>query len=61
MVVNLGEEEVFWYLWKGREPSSVLALSWTLILDKIPRRVNLAKRGVLDAETTISVVCFVVD
>ena len=49
---NLKEEVVFGYLWKSRAPSMVLAFSWTLLLDRNPARMNIAKIGVLDAETS---------
>jgi len=48
--VSVGEREVFRYLWKGQAPSTVLAFSWSMMLDKIPIRVIPALRGVLDVE-----------
>jgi len=41
------EECGFGGLWNCRAPSKVLALAWTLLLDRIPTRVNLAIMGVL--------------
>jgi len=43
-----GEEEVvFRNLWKSKAPSKVLAFSWTLLLDRIPTKVNLMRRHLL--------------
>jgi hypothetical protein len=45
-----GDAHVFSYLWKCKTPSKVLAIAWTMLLDRIPTRVNLAYRGVLNVE-----------
>jgi len=47
---------VFGGLWKSGTPSKVLAFAWTLLLDRIPTRVNLAIRGVLNADASKSCV-----
>lgn len=41
------EEGVFGYLWKSLAPYKVVAFSWTLLLDRIPTRSNLAIRNLL--------------
>jgi len=43
-VLNLDEELIFRDLWRSKAPTKVLAFSWTLLLDRIPSKVNLAKR-----------------
>jgi hypothetical protein len=55
--LDLTEEEVsreegvlFRELWKCRAPSKALAFSWKLILDRIPTKVNLAKRRLLSSQ-----------
>jgi hypothetical protein len=46
-----GEEEVvFRNFWKSKAPSKVLAFSWNLLLDRIPTKVNLARRHLLAVE-----------
>jgi hypothetical protein len=39
---------VFSSLWRSPAPSKVVAFSWTLLLDRIPTRDNLALRHILD-------------
>jgi len=52
------EEEVFSLLWKSLAPSKVVAFSWSLLLDCIPTRDNLALRRILDLEASlICVLC----
>ena len=41
------EEVVFQEIWKSRVLSKVLVFSWTLILDRIPTKLNLGKRWLL--------------
>lgn len=50
--VTIVDRDVFWYLWKGRAPSKVLTFSWYMLLDRLPTRVNLALKGVLDVESS---------
>jgi len=45
------EERVFVSLWKSPWPLKVIAFSCKLLCDRIPSRVNLAKRNVLDQES----------
>lgn len=47
-----GEERVFGYIWKCQALSKVLVFAWTMLLDRIPTKVNLAARGVLNRETS---------
>ncbi|GKV31852.1 hypothetical protein SLEP1_g40514 [Rubroshorea leprosula] len=35
-------------IWSAQVPSKVAAFSWQMLLDKIPTKANLAKRGILD-------------
>jgi hypothetical protein len=46
---NLNEMEkvTFRDIWRSKAPTKVLAFSWTLLLDRIPIKVNLAKRSLL--------------
>lgn len=44
------DKVVFGDLWKCGAPSKALAFSWKLILDRIPSKVNLAKRRLLASE-----------
>lgn len=41
------EKMVFDYLWRSSVPSKVIMFSWTLLLNKIPMRANIAIRNVL--------------
>jgi len=50
--VSVGEEVVFSSLWKCRAPSKVLAFSCTLQLDRIPTRMNLPAREVLEPDSS---------
>jgi len=50
-------EQVFPCLWKNLAWSKVLAFSWKLLLDRIPSRVNLAKRNVLDPDSSLNCLC----
>jgi hypothetical protein len=45
--LNREEEIVFRENWRGKAPGKVLAFSWTLLLDRIPTKVNLDKRRLL--------------
>lgn len=55
---NLSEDEelVFGGLRKSGAPFKGLAFAWTLLLDRIPTRVNLAIQGVLNADASKSCV-----
>ncbi|GKV07527.1 hypothetical protein SLEP1_g19287 [Rubroshorea leprosula] len=43
-------------IWSAQVPSKVSAFSWQMLLDKIPTKVNLAKRGIMDVNQGIK--CF---
>jgi hypothetical protein len=45
--VGVLEESVFGGIWKSPAPSKVIAFSWMALLDRIPTRANLERRGVL--------------
>jgi hypothetical protein len=40
------KEMVFGSVWKSPAPSKVVAFSWQFLLDRIPTKVNLAKRSI---------------
>jgi hypothetical protein len=40
----------FKFIWKSWVPSKVCALSWQLLLDKLPTRANLRRRNILNLE-----------
>lgn len=54
--VGAQEEGVFSLLWRSPAPSKVVAFSWTLLLDRIPTRANLAIRHILDPESSLNCV-----
>ncbi|GAU44390.1 hypothetical protein TSUD_100400 [Trifolium subterraneum] len=41
------KEEVFRFIWKSKGPSKVTVFVWQLLLDKIPTRSNLQRRGMI--------------
>jgi hypothetical protein len=45
--LNYEEEVIFRDNWRSKAPGKVLAFSWTLLLDRIPTKVNLAKRRLM--------------
>jgi hypothetical protein len=51
---TISEEQgrVFSSIWKSPAPSKVVALSWKLLRDRIPSKVNLAFRHVLPPEAS---------
>lgn len=51
-VLSEDEEVVFRNLWKSKALSKVLACSWTLLLDRIPSKFNLAIRRLLAVEVS---------
>jgi len=50
------EKRVFHHLWKSRAPSKVVALSWKMLLDRIPTWLNLSRRHALPSEVPLSCV-----
>jgi len=48
--LNRDEEVIFQENWRGKAPGKVLAFSWTLLLDRIPTRVNLHKIRLMGME-----------
>jgi hypothetical protein len=48
---------VFKYIWKSAVPSKVSGFAWQLLLDRIPTRENLCKRGLLHGEENVSPLC----
>lgn len=49
---------MFHQLWKSMAPSKVVALSWKMLLDRVPTRVNLSRRNTLPPEfPLICVLC----
>jgi hypothetical protein len=49
----------FNYIWKSGVPSKVSAFSWQLVLDRIPTRDNLRRRGILNAEDSRCPFCHI--
>ncbi|KAK2449803.1 hypothetical protein QL285_008959 [Trifolium repens] len=47
----------FKFIWKSGVPSKVSALSWQLLLNKIPTRENLRRRNVLTSDESKCVFC----
>jgi len=45
--LNDVEKMIFREIWKSKAPAKVLAFSWTLMLDRIPTKINLAKRSLI--------------
>jgi hypothetical protein len=44
------EEKIFSSIWESPAPSKVMVFSWQLLHDRLPTKVNLARRGVLGQE-----------
>jgi len=52
------ENRVFAKLWKSPAPSKVVALAWKVFLNRVPTKVNLALRNVLNPEvSTLCLLC----
>jgi hypothetical protein len=47
----------FKFIWKSGVPSKVSALSWQLLLDKLPTRENLRRRNILNSDESRCVFC----
>ncbi|KAK2366908.1 hypothetical protein QL285_080242 [Trifolium repens] len=47
----------FKFIWKSGVPSKVSALSWQLLLDKIPNRENLRRRNIINSDESRCVFC----
>jgi hypothetical protein len=47
----------FKYIWRPVVPSKVSALAWQLMLDKIPTRENLYKRGIIHIDDALCPLC----
>jgi len=47
------EEVVFGSIWHSPAPSNVVAFSWKLLLDRIPTKINLARRNVLPTDESL--------
>lgn len=48
--------EVCGSVWKSDLPSKVLIFSWRLLMDKLPTRLNLHRKGVLTSHLELSCV-----
>jgi len=46
-ILSESKEMVFGSVWKSPVPSKVVIFSWQLLLDRIPTKVNLARRSIL--------------
>jgi hypothetical protein len=51
------ESCVFKFIWKSGAPSKVCALAWQLLLDRIPTRYNLCRRGVVSYDESLCPFC----
>jgi hypothetical protein len=51
------ESFVFKFIWKCGAPSKVSALSWQVVLDRVPKRSNLWRRGVIRMEDSGCPLC----
>jgi hypothetical protein len=51
------ENFVFKFIWKSGVPSKVSALAWQLLLDRIPTRDNLHRRGIISANESRCPLC----
>lgn len=51
---NSGLSHIFRNFWQCIVPRKVLALSWQVLLDRLPTRINLLVRGVLSDPTQAS-------
>jgi hypothetical protein len=47
------ESGVFNPVWRSQAPSKVVALSWKVLLDRIPTRLNLRRRNALPPEVSV--------
>jgi len=56
--VSAQEEGVFSLLWRSPVPSKVVAFSWTLLLDRIRTRANLALRHILEPDSSLNCVLY---
>jgi hypothetical protein len=45
------------FIWKSGVPSKVSAFSWQLLLDRVPTRDNLRRRGVINVENSLCPLC----
>jgi hypothetical protein len=48
--LNEVEKVIFREIWRSKAPAKVLAFSWTMLLDRIPTKINLAKRRIVGVE-----------
>jgi hypothetical protein len=51
------ESFVFKFIWKCGVPSKVSALAWQMLLDRVPTRENLCRRGVVGAVDSMCPFC----
>ena len=55
---SLQKKKVFEAIWKSPTPTKVVAFSWQLLHNRIPTRLNLARRNALPLESsTTCVLC----
>ena len=50
------QSDVFNFLWKTKAFPNVIVIAWRLLLDRIPTRVSLSRRGVT-MESTLCAMC----
>jgi hypothetical protein len=51
------ESVSFTYIWKHVVPSKVSALAWQLLLDRLPTKENLCRRGILQQDVSACGLC----
>jgi hypothetical protein len=52
------ERKVLTQVLKSVAPSKVVILSWKLLLNRIPTRMNLAYKNILPSNGNIGILCF---
>lgn len=52
------EKRVFDYLWKGQAPTSVVAFTLKLLLDRVPTRMNLVIHNIIPVEASVNCALF---
>jgi hypothetical protein len=56
-ILSHSAQFVFKHIWKTAVPSKVCVLAWQLVLDKIPTRENLCRRGILTNDANVCLLC----
>jgi hypothetical protein len=51
------EDFSFAFIWKSGVPSKVCAMAWQLLLNRIPTKENLCKRGIIQHQHSACIFC----